>query len=239
MRKHSRKIVALAVILGLFLIFQLFFMPAQAAKSRIGRALFSPRLLFDYLTVRGSLISNINSLSNENQSLQAQILQLKEQANFVDYQGQNYIRVRTYSNYPFNNKNQILIAAGIKDGLRQGQTALPQPGIFLGAVILTEENKAKVRTIFDFNWELPVKVGEEKIDGLLIGGHTPSVTLISKSKNVQIGDPITLASPDFPIGLTIGLVREVLKDKEDLFQEAKIRFSYNLSEINYLYILQN
>ncbi|MDP3880673.1 MAG: rod shape-determining protein MreC [bacterium] len=236
MQRHSRKIIALAVVLLIFLIFQLFFMPLQAAKTRFGRALQSPRMLFQYLAVRASLVENINSLNNENQSLQAQILALKEQASILEFEGQSYIRVRSYSNYPFNNKNQILIAAGSASGLRQGQAVLFQPGIFIGEVDKVDEKRAEIRTIFDFNWELPVKIGEEKVDGLLIGGHTPTVTLISKSKNIQLGDPITLASPNFPIGLTVGVVNEVLKDRDDLFQEVKLRFPYNPAEINYLYI---
>jgi rod shape-determining protein MreC len=196
-------------------------------------------MFFQYLAVRGSLVENVNSLNNENQSLQAQILEIKEQVNLVNAENQSYFRARAYSNYPFNNKNQILIAAGKDDGLKEGQAALFQPGIFIGKVTELEARRSKVRTIFDFNWELPVKIGEEKVDGLLIGGHTPTVTLVSKSKNIQIGDPITLASPDFPIGLTIGVVSEVVKDREDLFQEVKIRFPYNLAEINYLYIVAN
>lgn len=239
MRRHSRKVIALAVILGIFLLFQLFFMPTQAAKTRIGQALQGPRVFFKQFSLRGSLIENITSLQNENQSLQAQILALKEGASLLEEDDTDYIRVRAYSNYPFNNKNQILIAAGSNHGVKSASPALAQPGIFLGEITEVKGKNAKVRTIFDFNWELPVKIGSEKIDGLLIGGHDPSVTLVSKSKNIQIGDPITLASPDFPIGLTIGLVNEVIEDKEDLFQEVKIRFPYSIAEVNYIYIPNN
>jgi cell shape-determining protein MreC len=239
MNKHSRKVIALAVILGIFLIFQLFFMPTQAAKTRLGSSLQGPRIFFKQLSIKGSLMGNIISLQNENQSLRAQILILKEGATLFEEENKEYLRVRTYSNYPFNNKNQILIATGLNQGIEDGDTALAQPGIFLGEIIETKDKNAKARTIFDFNWELPVKIGEEKIDGLLIGGHDPSVTLISKSKNIQVGDPITLASPDFPIGLTIGFVNEVIEDKEELFKEAKIRFPYNITEINYIYIPTN
>src|SRR3989344_6996674 len=69
-------------------------------------------------------------------------------------------KVPVYSRYPFNFKNEILIAAGEEEGIREGDTALFQ-GSLLGIVSKTFPHSAVVETIFDARFKVSVRVGLE------------------------------------------------------------------------------
>lgn len=181
-------------------------------------------------------MASVNSLLLENQGLLAQLEQAQLTPSIIEQESRRYIRAPLYSSYPFNISNQLLVAAGSGSGVLEGATAFAAPGIFLGQVTSVEGGKAVVRTIFDPGWELPVKIGEGKVDALLIGGQEPKLTLVSKHKPLVGGESVYLVSRDFTYGLTLGTVAELRQSKESLFLEGRLITPYALADLSEIYI---
>jgi cell shape-determining protein MreC len=181
-------------------------------------------------------MANLTSLVLENQSLRAQLQQVKLAPSIIEQDHRRYILAPLYSSYPFNVSNQLLTAAGSESGVLEAATVFAAPDVFLGQVTSVTEGKSVVRTIFDPGWELPVKIGEGKVDALLVGGQEPRLTLVSKRKPLIGGEPVYLASRDFPYGLMLGTVAELRQSKESLFLEGRLITPYTLADLADLYI---
>ncbi|PIR88618.1 MAG: hypothetical protein COU09_01385 [Candidatus Harrisonbacteria bacterium CG10_big_fil_rev_8_21_14_0_10_44_23] len=234
---RNRAIIILVTLLLLFLVGQIFFFPTLQLRGRVGHALQAPGVWVRSFVLRATLVRNIAALSHENQGLHAQIVQLKNQPEIIEGGNDAYLHAQLFSQYPFNNTSEVSVAAGEEHGLVGGENILAEPGIFFGKIIDLKKKSSSIQTIFSRGLELPVKIGDERVDGLLVGSNQPRITLISKSKAIQSGDRILLASPDFPFGLTIGFVDSIEDKHSELFQEASISLPYKINDLNEVYIL--
>ena len=93
-----------------------------------------------------------------------------------------------------------------------------------------------IETIFTSGWELPVRIGAERVEALFVSGREPKLTLISKKKNVSGGEEVFLSSRDFPLGLTLGTVGAVTEPSEDIFKEARLAVPYAITELTKLFV---
>lgn len=176
-------------------------------------------------------------LKQENEALRAQIQQLKVNGQKSIVNG-NFIAARVFSTYPFNIKNQITINAGEKQGVKKMMTAVLGENILVGQVIEVFENSSVIRTIFDPNWQLPVRIGEKEVDGLFRGGSEPKVFLIDKEKPIQVNDIVYSASQEFPYGLKIGEIAEIKESAAGVFKEAVLKMPFNVNELREINIIK-
>jgi cell shape-determining protein MreC len=233
---RPRTFVLIGTFILLFFFGQLIFSPKAYLNSRLGQAFQAPVIFFRSLSTRTTLMKSLSALSLENQSLLAQLHQERLESAVIKENNVRYLRAPLYSSYPFNMSNQMLIAGGSDIGIVEKATVLAMPDIFIGQIASVEVNKATVRTIFDPNWELPVKIGDSRVDALLVGGPEPKLTLVSKRKPLLGGETVYLASRDFPYGLTLGTVAELRQSKESLFLEGRLIPPYAVSDLSDLYI---
>ncbi|MDO8601708.1 MAG: rod shape-determining protein MreC [bacterium] len=236
MFNKQRTLTLLGLIAFLFFISQIFFTPKAYLVSRLGQAFQAPAIFLRSLSTRTALKTDLIALLLENQSLRAQLQQAQSTPSIIEQERERYIRVPLYSSYPFNTSNQLLVAAGSESGVLEGATVFAAPGIFIGQVTSVQNGKAVVRTIFDPGWELPVRIGEGKVDALLIGGQEPRLTLVSKRKPLIGGESVFLASRDFTYGLVLGAVAELRQSKDSLFLEGRLIASYTIADLSELYI---
>lgn len=236
MFNKQRTFALLSIVIVLFFFGQLLFTPKAYLTSRIGSALQAPVTFFRSLSTRTTLAGDLSALMLENQSLRAQLLQSELAPSLIRQEADKYIRAPLYSSYPFNTNNQLLAGAGSTSGVLSGASVFAAPDVFLGQVTSVDARRATIRTIFDPGWELPVRIGEGKVDALLIGGQEPRLTLISKRKPLIGGEPVYLASRDFPYGLLLGTVAELRQSKESLFLEGRLLTTYTISDLSEVYI---
>lgn len=232
----QRTFAILGVITFLFFISQIFFSPKAYLSSRLGQAFQAPVIFLRSLSTRTALLTDLTALMLENQSLRAQLQQLKDGPALIEDDKRTYTKVPLYSTYPFNTSNKLLVATGEKSGVVVGAAAFAAPDVFIGQVSSVENGKAVIRTIFDPGWELPVKIGEGNVDALLVGGQEPRLTLVSKRRPLIGGEPVILASRDFPYGLSLGTIAQIRQSKESLFLEGRLITPYTLSDLSELYI---
>lgn len=226
MKNLQRTILLIGILGFLFFLGQLLFVPTQYLNSRFGQAIQAPVLFFKHLANWSALTKNLSALSLENQSLRAEIAQLKSGPTLIKDARARFVSASVYSVYPFNVAGRIYVNAGKRAGIEAGEAVLAAPGIFLGQVASVTEAQAEIRTIFDEGWELPVRIGESRVSALLSGGHALRLTLIPKTRTITRGESAYLSSRDFPLGLTIGTIASVSQSGENPFQEAGVKLPY-------------
>ena len=235
MIKNRRTTLILAVFAALFLLSQWFFVPKTYVNSRIIQALQAPNVLLAALQNRSTMIKQLSALALENQSLRAQLAQLMVSPTLIKEPARRYVNARVYSSYPFNNADKMLITAGEPEGIAVGDIVEASPGIFLGTVVKVTGSTSEVQTLFDPSTQIPVKIGESHIDSLLVGGHQPTLTLISKKKLPEAGASVLTAAKSSSYGLTVGTVGELTSS--ELFSTASVVTPYALSDLNQVFIL--
>ncbi len=177
------------------------------------------------------------ALALENSRLKAQILFLSKEPREEETGGRGHLVAKIYSTYPFNNRGLVSVNAGERDGIRPGMPVTVDGYTFFGSVEEVAESWSSVRTVLDAGWELPVKVGSDSVDALLVGGREPKLTLIVKSGEVSEGDPVYLASREFPYGLKVGEVKGLRGELGSAFREAEVGILFRLYELTEVWIL--
>jgi cell shape-determining protein MreC len=224
----------LALLFALVLMFfvgQLLFAPKTYVVSRLGQAFQAPIIFLKNLATQVNIYEQLQGLQRENLGLRAQLIQSLSRPELIKDGKERYISAELYSRYPFNVADQIFISSGKVDGVASGSPVLVEKGIFLAQITTVSEKSAVARTVLSSGWELPVKIGDDRIDALLVGGFEPKLTLVSKKKPISGGEVIILASRDFPYGLTIGRVGEVSETAEGVFREATVVLPYDLNDL--------
>lgn len=177
-------------------------------------------------------------LKQENENLKAEI-QKSRQVLGASYQpsASDYLTGKVFSTYPFNIKNQLTINIGEEQGVKKMAPATFGENILLGQVIGISENYSVVRTIFDSNWQLPVRIGDKEINGLLQGGNEPKITFIEKDKPVNVGDVVYSAKQGFPYAVKIGEIAELKESAPGVFKEALLKIPFSVSDLREIKIL--
>lgn len=187
--------------------------------------------------LQGFLFGGGAAAPSENEKLSAENLRLKTELDvFQSIKNQlpdetaNAEEALVYSRYPFNFKNELLINIGFSEGILFGQAVIFD-GFLVGEIGEVFDDASLVRTIFDRRWQSAVRIGKEGIEALLVGGNRPKLTLIDKKARIVAGDTVYSAAPNFPAGIPIAEVQAIEFSSDQLFQEATLRFSYEITGI--------
>jgi cell shape-determining protein MreC len=176
---------------------------------------------------------NLSSLALENQSLRAELWMAKISA--PEPSGK-LIRAKVHASYPFNNKSALTLARGSQDGIKKDMAVLASPGIYLGTVSYVEKNWSEVRTVFDSEYQTPVRISERGVAALLRGGANLSASMIDKTKILKVGEAVYLAQKGLPYGLKIGEIRNLREGSGGVFQEADILPPYTINDLEEVFI---
>lgn len=236
MKFSRRTTLILAIFAALFLLSQWLFIPKTYVDSRIIQALQAPKVLWQALKDRSAIVGQLSTLELENQSLRAQLHQAKTNPSLIKERGATYVVASVYSSYPLNSADRILVGAGSDAGLAVGDIVEVGQDIFLGTVVKVTAGASEVQTLFDPAVQIPVKIGGSRVDSLLVGGHQPKLTLISKRKLPNSGETVITASKPYPYGLTVGTVGDTTNSDRDLFSEAGLVTPYVLSDVSQVLI---
>ena len=113
-----------------------------------------------------------------------------------------------------------------------------EPDVFIGRITRVYEDYSLVRTIFDPDWRLSVRIGENGINALLVGGPEPRLTTIDKNKILEEGSAVYSADREIPYGTLIGKIKKIIIAPSAVFQEAELELPYELNnEIRELKVL--
>jgi cell shape-determining protein MreC len=175
-------------------------------------------------------------VTQQNEILKAELAKLTVIQNQLPTSPQTGIPAMVYSRYPFNFKSEFLVDVGAAEGVATGSAAVFQ-GIFIGQVKTVFANSALVQTVFDDNFKLPVRIGNNGYDGLLTGDPEPSVGSITKNASLEAGDIVYTAGAGMPYGLPVGEIAATSTSPDGLFEQASLGFAYDLNSIQTVIIV--
>ncbi len=236
MAKGQLKDKLIYFVLGVFAFFVFF---AGENIIRFKNEIFEPRKQDEA----------INILSQKNKELEAEILklQIKSPERKTDYQ-----QAKVYSSYPFSNKSEIVIDIGSLSGIKEGMAVTADGKNLIGKVKKVYKNISVVQTIFNPDFKIPVRIGIGEIDALYSGGLNPMLSLIASPRldiseprsaiaspgfninDIQIGEYVVSASKDFPYGLVLGKIRDIIA--KDRFKEATLEPIYEIKDLRNVYV---
>lgn len=201
--------------------------------GEIRSAFATPYLLVKSGFLRLNIARELRSLARENQSLRAELFAAKE-----DFPGSDapLIAAKVYALYPLNNKSILTLAAGKNFGIREGAAVLVAKNIVLGKIVNAGDDWSEVRTVFDPNHDIPVRIGKSGTSGLLKGGAALMVTLIAKGKNVTVGDAVYAVSKELPYGLTVGTIAEIHENPGAAFFDATLAVPYTMNDLTTVFV---
>lgn len=176
-------------------------------------------------------------LSLENQGLLAKLGKLEKEMVISDHF--SYQVGQVYSRYPFNDRRFVVIDIGARDGIEPGMPVLINENILLGKVKDVLRAQSVVETVFNPEWRSSVIIGSEAIKALLKGGTPPSLDLISRDADVNLGDEVLNISPDFPINLLIGTISETEPVLNEVWLSAGLATLYRLEDINKVLVVMD
>lgn len=149
----------------------------------------------------------------------------------------DFISAKVFSSYPFNPKQRIFLAAGKNQGLNEGNPVLFSKTVLVGFISRVFDDTSEVLTVFDSKFSLPVRLGDNEVDGLLEGGIVPRVTLIDKGKSAVAGGRVINAAKEAPYGLLLGNLETLREDVSGAFLESPVSLPYVLGDLKELRVL--
>ena len=152
-------------------------------------------------------------------------------AGIKEAQKNDYLTAKVFSTYPFNFKNKITVNVGEKNGVKKSAVVAFGENIFIGQITDVGRDFGVARTVFDPNWQLPVRIGEEEINGLLQGGNEPRIVLVDNDEFLKAGLVVYSAGEGIPYGLKIGEIKEIGKDATGVFKEAFLKIPFNVGDL--------
>jgi cell shape-determining protein MreC len=181
---------------------------------------------------------SVQDLETENAALRAELENYSSLKEAVLHFTPDLLTAVLYSAYPWNAKHSIVIGAGSDEGVGVGM-AVEENGVLLGVVVQSFAHTSEVRTVFDKNFEMPVKIGADRVDGLLKGGTVPEVTLIAKAKQVVRGDSVYSASAEVPFGMPLGMIGKTTSMEGEIWESALLDLTYDFANIPAVQVITN
>ncbi len=215
MKKHGGRFLIFLIVVAVVVVF---IAPSYGWKIRM------------WLSPQAAAQPDAPSLVAENEALMAQLALLQGVAAQLPQASSNYIRAIVYSRYPFNFKNELLVNVGADQKVAVGKAVVFQ-GVLIGTVEKVFPDTALVQTVFDSNFKMPVRVGAQGYDALLVGGASPIATSIKKDAPVAAGTIVYSAAPGLPYGLPVAIIASTSTSPDTLFEEAALDFAYDVDGV--------
>lgn len=140
-------------------------------------------------------------------------------------------------------RDSILIDKGLKDGIRKNQPVLTGQRALLGKIGEVYENFAEVILISNSGSSFDAKISGTDTIGVVKGNGRSEIRLefVPKDKELRSGSFVVSAALGgiFPEGILIGEVREVENLDTNPFQSASISPSFNLKQLDRIFIIKN
>jgi rod shape-determining protein MreC len=138
-------------------------------------------------------------------------------------------------------RDYLIINKGSKDGVKFGLPVITEEKVLVGKIIEVYEDTSRVQLSTAKDNSFDVEVLERDIYGLVEGegNLTFSLGLIPKEKEINIADKVitSVLGGNFPKGLLVGEVQRINSSDVASFQEAELNPSFNIKELNYLFII--
>jgi cell shape-determining protein MreC len=199
-----------------------------------------------------NLLIDVQNLRDENQKLFKKIKildDLKKENNFLRKvsQIQDLKEIRKVLAKPlfYLEKDIIVLNVGEEDGIKTKMNVFNKYGFFCGWIKKTTQNFSYLKQVKFAEFELPVKIGEKEISGILVKKDNEFwIDLVPQDQEIREGDFVVSKSflndeVVIPENLLLGKVDLVKKNDISSFQEIKFSFGCREDEAFYFILLRD
>ncbi len=171
-----------------------------------------------------------------------ELKKLKSALHYVDRQHtQNYVSASVIAKDTGNWYNMFVIDVGTENNIYKNSTVINSDGL-IGIVYESGEKWAKVVTIIDNNSKVgfEMKRFENRVDGIITGSVENQVQgqLFDPKAKVEVGEEIITSGVGiFPKGIPIGVISEVVDDKNSLLINIIVEPSVNFKQIDKVMVI--
>lgn len=216
-------------------------------------------LTTDKLWQKGHALTQVY---DENQALRDQIIQLtadQEQRKQLLAENQ-LLKNQLNAGIPENYQQILVSISGIDANVPIEQSLWVNKGknanivqnspviynnVLIGTVTQVEENRALVKLITSPESKITAMILHEdgqNVEGILVGsfGVDLSLTQVLQGDDVKKGDTIVTSGKDgnYPQGLLLGTVKEILTNDADVFKEVSVEPIYQIDKLSTLFVIQ-
>ena len=204
-------------------------------------------------------LTDINRLSRKNQTLREEIEQLRvenallreEQTELLAYRqlldirdartDDVFIAADVFAREPSNLRDVIAIDRGQADGLEEGMVVLTRQGSLVGSISRVLNDVAWVTLITDPTSAVSALIQESRTQGIVVGeaGSTLTMEFVGETADVKEGDLVLTSAlgGGYPQGELIGLVVDVQRAAQELFQTVEVQPLAELSRLETVLVL--
>ncbi|MFH1401938.1 MAG: rod shape-determining protein MreC [Parcubacteria group bacterium] len=137
----------------------------------------------------------------------------------------------------------ILINKGQKDGMAPGMPVISEQRVLVGKILEVSDCFSKVLLITSKDSSFDIKISDTKINGLAkgAGNFKLILDLIPRESEIKETDEIitSVLGGIFPEGILVGKISKVEKNDIESFQKAQIQPSFDIKELNRVFIIAN
>lgn len=206
-------------------------------------------------------LTDINRLSDENQSLQDDIAQLTaEVARLQEVESENrdlrqllgiretrpedtFVSANVFAREPNNLQDRIAIDRGRADGLRVGMVVVTRQGSLVGFITSILDDVAWVTVITDQTSGVSAVIQASRVQGVVVGAANGTLTMefVEETADVKEGDLVLTSGIGgrHPPGLPIGQVVQVEQTAQELFQEVRVEPVADLGRLEKVLVLDS
>tara|TARA_B110000444_G_C18794125_1_gene573977 strand:- start:718 stop:1452 length:735 start_codon:yes stop_codon:yes gene_type:complete len=187
-----------------------------------------------------------NYLIDENAKL---LSLLKNETSFIDStlirnKQYHYLPAKIIKNSVSKRNNFMTINKGSKHGITEGMGVITKQGV-IGVIHSVSSHYAIAISLLHRRSAIGIQLKKNKHNGILKWkGFDYRATTISDFPNhipIEVGDTISSNSHSiiFPVGVNIGVVKNIHKNKDDGFYDVSVKLFEDFNQLNYVYVIHS
>ena len=218
------------------------------------KAIYSSTVKYDKIT---SFITTINNLADENSKLKKENIrltsklsqndELKRRLGVLEKElsinglsvEKKYVVAAVVGRSPSASLDVISIDKGSQEGIKQNQPALSE-GFLIGKVLQVNNNSSQIELISSHHFLTPVILQNSRTLGLIRGGLKGiQIEQLPIDSSVIVNEVILTSglAGEFPAGLAIGTVKEIISKPSDIFKTVTVETPINFKQIEIVMII--
>lgn len=146
--------------------------------------------------------------------------------------------------YDPDETNRIrLLNRGSRHDVHENDAVIISDGLLVGKIVEVHATTSKLMTIESQKSAVNVKIAGKDIKGIVKGerGIGLILDLIPQQVDIEAGDSIMTSGlgKDYPNDLTVGMISEIKKEDNSIFQQAFVEPAVNPIELKQVFIITN
>lgn len=174
--------------------------------------------------------------------LESENKELRKQLDFIEQEDHQYLVSRVVGNNLQYNINSYILDKGSDDGIREGQVVVAMDGMVVGKIRKVSPKESELLLLIDNQSAIAAVVqNKDNSQGIVEGqyGLTMKMNLIPQDEEINIGEIVITSGIEqyIPRGLVIGLIDNVEREVNELFQSAIVNSMVDYKKLNIVMVI--